>query len=107
MKKWKKAVLAAVLSVLGLAILVAGVLGFMFWNFNRWPFDLKRLARLSDQTNLHEARQILGNPNSVFVCTNQNGQACQTWAYSAPGAWPIVYIYFDPDGTYSTNECDF
>ena len=50
---------------------------------------------------------MLGQPSSTWTRTNKNGEAYQEWAYSRPLAWPIVYIYFDPDGTYSTNECDY
>jgi len=56
---------------------------------------------------MREVREVLGTPNSVFVRRNKDGEEYQEWAYSAPGAWPIVYIYFDTDGTFGTSECDF
>ena len=55
---------------------------------------------------MQEVESTLGKPTSTFVRTNEKGKAFQEWAYSAPGAWPVVYIYFDPDATYSKSECD-
>ena len=55
---------------------------------------------------MQEVESTLGKPTSRFVRTNEKGKAFQEWAYSAPGAWPVVYIYFDPDATYSKSECD-
>ncbi len=96
--------IVAVLAVLfGSAIGIALLCG----NFNRWPFDLKKLDGLTDASTQQEVTAMLGQPSSTWTRTNKNGEAYQEWAYSRPLAWPIVYIYFDPDGTYSTNECDY
>ena len=91
-----------------LAVLFALPVGFclLAWNFERWPFDLEKLGKLTDASTQQEVVTILGRPRSSSVRTNQNGEICHEWVYARPLSFPIVYIHFDPDGTYSTNVCD-
>jgi hypothetical protein len=84
---------------LGVLLLFCTVgLGWLMWNFNRPPFDLQRLEQLRVGMSQEETRQILGPPTS--------GDS-NSWAYSRPMAWPIVYVRFDESGGFQESEYDY
>src|SRR5688572_23990012 len=79
---------------------VAIVLGFSYivWNFNQPPFRLEKLQLLQKGMSKPQVTQILGEPDSKFDTS---------WAYSRPGSWPIVKIYFDDQGLFAESEYDY
>lgn len=91
---------SGVLTVLFMLALVCfgGVL-LVGWQFNRPPFPLTKLDQLDSRMNTNDVRSILGVPSGAYSWTNESGQPHVYWSYSRVSSWPIVYIYFSPDGT--------
>ena len=89
-------------------LLVLGVIGFglLMWNFERPPFSLSRLQQLHPAMSTNDVKRVLGTPTSAWIRTNQAGEAFCEWAYSRRMSWPIVYIYFNPDGTFARHRYD-
>jgi hypothetical protein len=85
-----------------------GLIGVgMAWQFNRPPFSLDLLERLDGTMTTEDVRKVLGAPGSTWVEKNAEERDYETWAYSRRGSWPIVYIYFTPDGKFSKSEYDY
>lgn len=82
------------------ALLVLAVLGcaWVLWNFDRPPFDLAKLERLSPGMSKSDVREVLGRPRHV-------GEA--SWVYIRLGSWPLVQVYFDASGRFVRSEFDF
>jgi hypothetical protein len=101
-------VLALVFVLVLLCILAgAGWFGFSMWQFNRPPFILSRLEQLRPAMTTNEVQKLLGTPASAWTRTNGSGQAYSEWAYRRPSSWPIVYVYFKPDGTFERHRYDY
>jgi hypothetical protein len=89
-----------------LAIGVVGWLGFAMWQFERPPFPLSRLEQLRSTMTTNEVQQLLGAPAAEWSRTNDTGQVYSEWAYWRSSSWPIVYVYFSPDGTFERHVYD-
>jgi hypothetical protein len=103
----RKIIITILCSLLGVILSIALVFGFLLWNFNRWPFDLKKLDSFNEKTTTQEVQKTLGKPKSIYYKKNDEGEKIEEWIYSASGAWPIVYIRFSHDGTYIDHETDY
>ena len=100
--------LKILLGVFALCILAGvGWFGFTMWQFNRPPFALSRLEQLRQTMTTNEVRGLLGIPASEWTRTNASGQVYSEWAYRRPSSWPIVYVYFRPDGTFERHRYDY
>jgi hypothetical protein len=94
--------------LLGIVVFTAVVgIGLLFWQFHRPPFSLSRLEHLHTKMSTNEVQSVLGSPTSMWTRTNASGQAYCEWAYSRRMSWPIVYIYFGPDGRFVKHEYDY
>jgi hypothetical protein len=103
-----KNTLTIVLGFLGIIAIVAVVgIGLLVWQFNRPPFSLSRLEQLHTAMSTNDVQRVLGLPTSVSTRTNESGQAYCAWAYSRPMSWPIVYVYFSPEGQFRRHEYDY
>ncbi|MCR9246218.1 MAG: hypothetical protein NXI31_14400 [bacterium] len=80
-----------------LGVLLLGVV-LLSWQFNRPPFPLDRLDRLTHEMSKEQVHEILGAPSDE----NEDN-----WAHSRVIAWPIVYVYFDSKGNYTRHRYDF
>jgi hypothetical protein len=99
--------LARILGVLGALVLVAVLgIGFLMWQFDTPPFPLSRLQQLHPTMTTNDVEKVLGTPSSAWTRTNDSGQAYSEWAYSRRMSWPIVYIYFTPDGRFGSHRYD-
>jgi len=78
-------------------VLPLAIFGWLVWNINRPPFDLRELDRLHLGMSEAEVLRVLGKPTSDFG---------DNWAYSRFMAWPIVYVYFDDQGKLLRQEYD-
>lgn len=76
------------------------------WQFERPPFTLSRLEQLQSGMTTNDVRRVLGMPTMAWTRTNESGQAFSEWAYSRSMSWPIVYVYFKPDGTLENHSYD-
>jgi hypothetical protein len=76
------------------------------WSFDRPPLPLSRLERLHTTMTTNEVRHVLGVPSSSWIRTNEAGFTFCEWAYSRAHSWPIVYVYFKPDGTFDGYRYD-
>jgi hypothetical protein len=86
---------------------VAGLgVGFLVWQFEQPPFPLTRLKRLHAGMTTNDVRQVLGAPTSSEIRTDDSGRPCTEWAYSQSMSWPIVYVYFKPEGTFESHRYD-
>jgi len=65
--------------------------------FDKPPFDLARLNDLRTGMTVEQVRDVLGSPSSTYD---------QSWAYSGWMSWPVVYIYFDESGHFSSHRYD-
>jgi len=92
----------AVTVVLGLT----GI-GILIWNFNRWPVDMDTLDILSSTHTEREVRDLLGEPSSRFIHTDENGKSHVELTYSRRLSWPIIYVRFDANGKYLNSTRDF
>ena len=100
--------LKILLCVFGLLTLGAiGWFVYIPWQFNRPPFPLSRLEQLRPTMTTNEVRALLGVPADEWTRTNDAGQIYSEWAYSRPSSWPIVYVYFRPDGTFESHRYDY
>jgi hypothetical protein len=89
-----------------LVVLALSGIGFVVWQFDRPPFPLSRLHQLHSGMSRHDVQKILGSPSDAWTRTNDSGEAYAEWAYSRPMSWPIVYIYFTPDGRFGSHRYD-
>ena len=102
-----KRIIFIALASLACPVLIALIgMGLLVWQFERPPFALSRLERLRPSMTTNEVRQILGTPTSAWLRTDEAGQLCSEWAYSRSMSWPIVYVYFKPDGTFQSHRYD-
>ena len=102
-----KRILSIGLGALACLVLIAVIgMGLFVWQFERPPFALSRLEGLQPSMTTNEVRQILGTPTSAWLRTNETGELCSEWAYSRRMSWPIVYVYFKPDGTFRSHRYD-
>jgi hypothetical protein len=92
------------LGCLGLGFV--GWFGFVMWQFERPPFPLSRLEQLRPTMTTNEVRRLLGTPADEWSRTNDTGQVYAEWAYFRPSSWPVVYVYFKPDGAFERHVCD-
>ena len=60
-----------------------------------------------DLTTTQEVERVLGKTKSEYEMTNAEGEKITQWAYSASGAWPMVYVNFTQDGKYQSHDCDY
>ena len=90
----------------GLVLLAVLGIAFRVWQFDRPPFALSRLEQLHSRMSTNDVRRILGVPTSAWTRTNDSGHASPEWAYSRPGSWSIVYVYFKSDGTFERHVYD-
>jgi hypothetical protein len=81
-------------------------IGYLMWQFDRPHFPLSRLQQLHGGMNTNDVQRVLGSPSSVRTRTNNSGQVCSEWAYSRRISWPIVYVYFTPDGRFEGHRYD-
>jgi hypothetical protein len=103
-----KNTLNKLLGLIGVVVFTAVVgIGLLFWQFNRPPFSLSRLEQLHTTMRTNDVQRVLGSPTSVSTRTNESGQAYCAWAYSRPMSWPIVYVYFSPEGQFRRHEYDY
>ena len=93
---------AAMFLALALGLLTT----FISWRFNRPPFSLELLKQLDGSMSIEDVRQVLGSPTDWWVITEGDGATYQEWVYSRPGSWPLVYIYFTPEGKFSESVYD-
>ena len=91
--------------VIGGFCLILG-LGYALWNFEQPPFPLELLQQLDSGMNAGDVQEVLGTPDDVWLRNDADGQGYQEWAYQRKGSWPIVYIYFTPDGRFSSSRYD-
>jgi hypothetical protein len=88
-------------------VLVAAFgIGFVTWQIERPPIELSGLEQLHGGMTTNDVRRLLGAPSSAWTRTNDSGQASPEWAYSRRMSWPIVYVYFKPDGTFASHRYD-
>lgn len=100
--------LKILLGVMTLGVLAGvGWLVFSMLQFNRPPFALSRLEQLRPAMTTNEVQKLLGTPASAWTRTNGSGQAYSEWAYRRSSSWPIVYVYFRPDGTFESHRYDY
>jgi hypothetical protein len=90
---------------LGVCVVVLGI-GSLIWQFNRPPFSLSLLEQLHRGMSTNEVQRVLGSPASSWMRTNDIGQVYAEWAYSREWSWPIVYVYFTPEGQFNRHEYD-
>jgi len=102
-----KKIIIILSTILSIILIIVLVFGFLLWNFNRWPFDLKKLDSFNEKTTTEEVQKTLGKPKSIYYKKSDEGEKIEEWIYSAPGAWPIVYIRFTHYGTYIDHETDY
>jgi hypothetical protein len=95
-----------IIAIACVLVVISAVVGLFIWNFERPPFPLSRLERLHAEMTTNDVRQILGVPSSSWVRTNEAGHVYSEWAYSRQSSWPIVYVYFKPDGTFDRHRYD-
>ena len=105
--KHERKVMVGLIIVITFFVTPVAFIGFNMWRIDRWPFRLGKLTQLSQESTMDDVRQLLGSPVAVYHRTNQTSEVWQEWIYARPMAWPVVHIYFNPDGMYSTNVCDY
>jgi hypothetical protein len=90
-------------------LLLGGLAWFIIsiWQFNQPPFPLTKLDTLHSGLSTNQVQEILGIPSSSWIRTNKVGAVYAEWAYSRDGSWPIVYIYFSPEGTFERHVYDY
>jgi len=102
----KRTFIIVLLSFGSLGLMATLGVGLFVWQFERPPFALSRLDRLHSGMSTNDVKSVLGTPTSFWVRTNNSGQAYSEWAYSRSMSWPIVYVYFKPDGTFESHRYD-
>ena len=71
---------------------------FLIWNVNQPPFPLSRTNQLTGEMTKSDVRVVLGPPSEEYG---------DSWAYSRPLAWPIIFLYFDENGYFRNIEYDY
>ena len=96
-----KKTLKIILSIVGWIMVLAAIgIVFINWQFERPPFPISRLERLHEGMTTNDVMKVLGEPTSTRKHTNAFGQPYLEWSYSRRMSWPVVAVYFKPDGTY-------
>jgi hypothetical protein len=95
------------LALLGWGSLVClGLLTYVICTFDSPPFDLRELGKLKLGMSRAEVRAVLGSPEHVYPARPDDPGVGESWSYSRPFSWPIVYVYFDSEGRFREHRYD-
>ncbi len=95
MKRFLMRLLAIVGCLMAVCVVLFVVLA---WRFDQPLFDLARLNDLRMGMSPEQVIDVLGPPSSTYD---------RSWAYSGWMSWPIVYVYFDESGQFSSHRYDY